>query len=431
METLVSAPFIDCPYCGEKYFGVCGIYKNRYYRRCQKCCRPFGDERSRETKLPEVKKNILYLDQFVISKMMHALNSASSKHEHLEKEKGKQFWIDVFSKIHKICNLQLITCPHSNFHIEESLLTVFDSKEEYEDLSNMYRLLGGGISFKDSKYIQALQIHDSFEKFLDGNNEVGDFYPALILNEDPHKWNDHLFVDVDMYENNLEFAKNVANEIRIRRKNLHSELLRVTDLWRSQNNRKFNDWVEEETNTNKYTILNSFDLKITIEILLRKKGIVASNDMTQKFEEFTDSNYFKNIPYIYISSRMYAAQAQQIAKNHQSKQLPDEGFFDDVELISCFIPYCKAIFIDNRSHTLLVESKLCTPLQQESVSIYGSKVFSTNNIDSFQEYLLTLENNMSEKHFQTIKELYGDDWGKPYVSLYDSKNNIDKKLEVD
>ena len=95
------------------------------------------------------------------------------------------------------------------------------------------------------------------------------------------------------------------------------------------------------------------------------------------------------------------------------KKLRSKGIMNDVQFISYLLPYCDAMFIDNECRGLLKSFPIKDRIQ------YGTKVFSQNNKDEFIEYLNEIGNQMSEEHFKKVKEVYGDDWLKPYTSLYE------------
>jgi Zn ribbon nucleic-acid-binding protein len=57
----VSTPFEICPACGDQTFGRLWVQRHSYVRKCENC-----GHRAR-IELPELRKTIVYLDQFAIS----------------------------------------------------------------------------------------------------------------------------------------------------------------------------------------------------------------------------------------------------------------------------------------------------------------------------------------------------------------------------
>jgi transcription elongation factor Elf1 len=148
----ISPPFIKCPKCNKlNSFGVLMISGHHYTRRCRECW-------FTETyKLPEMKKKIVYLDQFVISNMMKAINQKLGK-----VKKVDPFWLKLFEKLDRLVKLQIIICPDSTFHRNESLLSY------YQALKRMYEHLSGGATFYDPSTIRRFQIAEYFKQFIAG-----------------------------------------------------------------------------------------------------------------------------------------------------------------------------------------------------------------------------------------------------------------------
>jgi hypothetical protein len=103
----VQDPFRTCPKCGrERTFGLLAIYARHYVRRCIDCS---FDQR---LALTEIKKRIIYLDQFVISNMMKELEPANTN--------AHSFYRPLFEKLDRLSKLQLIVCPDSPIQDYES-----------------------------------------------------------------------------------------------------------------------------------------------------------------------------------------------------------------------------------------------------------------------------------------------------------------------
>src|SRR5258708_3053049 len=107
----ISPPYFPCPKCNKESFGVLSIGRNVYTRRCKECWF------SNHFHLPELHKKIIYLDQFVISEMMKAIHEKLGKTGRVD-----PFWLRLFEKLGRLSHLQLIICPDSHYHQQESLL---------------------------------------------------------------------------------------------------------------------------------------------------------------------------------------------------------------------------------------------------------------------------------------------------------------------
>ena len=84
-------------------------------------------------------KKVIYLDQFAISEMVKAIDTRSKSHARV-----KQVWRQVFEALERVCKQQLVACPWSPIHRDESLVS-----EMYEPLRRMYEHLGNGVQIGD------------------------------------------------------------------------------------------------------------------------------------------------------------------------------------------------------------------------------------------------------------------------------------------
>ena len=151
----ISPPYIKCPKCGKDSFGILTICNNHYCRRCIECFYPRGTEPEASYPLPKLNKKIIYLDQFAISEMMKVLNPESKAHQ---KGTVNKVWLDVFEKTHRLCKMQLIICPDSNYHHDESIVSPF-----FNELRRIYELFSHGITFYDNFSIQNRQLFSHAE----------------------------------------------------------------------------------------------------------------------------------------------------------------------------------------------------------------------------------------------------------------------------
>ena len=81
-------------------------------------------------------------------------------------------------------------------------------------------------------------------------------------------------------------------------------------------------------------------------------------------------------------------------------------------MLSAYLPYCDAMFVDKEMHGLLDEPPLKTALN------YGTKVFSPRSKQDFLDFLDQIENSAPAEHMAKVREVYGDGWEKPYVEVF-------------
>lgn len=425
-KALIQPPFIPCPRCGAEAFGVLFIQGHHFFRRCAECWH------HESYRLPPVSKRVVYLDQFAISNMMKALNPDNRVHQ--KGGTSNAFWLPLFEKLDQCCKLQLIVCPESAAHNKESRVSPY-----YEALKRMYELLSRSVSFRDSDWIQGLQVNEHLKHWLVGN---GEYEPELRISSVVHGeidvWTERYTVSVD-----IPWKEEWIADLRRQRDELSEEITKIFSRWRGEPGRRFNDWFEEEvlafgqnhlkgfgTQLKKYADIqvgervltmndlvpaSSVKLVMMVRHALINTGTSNENDWPKKTIEYLTSSSLKSIPFLKISSMIWAAIARKAASG--MKRPPSRGMSNDVETISTLLPYCDAMFIDDECRGYLNEEPLRSELS------YGTKLFSQNNKDEFIDYLEGTKASITDEQLNYVRGVYGDDWLKPYTSLYRTTAN--------
>jgi len=151
----IEKPYVQCPKCKKKdSFGTLMINETCFTKRCRECWY------SQTYKLPPLDKKVIYLDQFVISNMMKSINDKIGK-----KQKVEKVYLKLFEKLDRLVKLQIIVCPDSSFHRDESLLSF------YSAIKRMYEQLSHGVSFYDTSTIRRFQICEDFKHYLEDENK--------------------------------------------------------------------------------------------------------------------------------------------------------------------------------------------------------------------------------------------------------------------
>jgi hypothetical protein len=110
---------------------------------------------------------------------------------------------------------------------------------------------------------------------------------------------------------------------------------------------------------------------------------------------------------------MFAAMAMRAAQGQ--KEPPDEGTTTDVETVAHLVPYCDAMFMDNRCRSLLLD------VPKDLRPPETPKVFSLNIKAQFLDYLRSIRNGITAEHVAAIREVYGDDHLKGVPSAQDKR----------
>lgn len=105
------------------------------------------------------------------------------------------------------------------------------------------------------------------------------------------------------------------------------------------------------------------------------------------------------LPFLQISSALYASLAKKAASQ---EKLPTQGFFSDVDVMSCLIPYCDAMFLDRECAAYWKEIQ-SSPARRMG---YETRIFSMATKDEFLSYLDDQEYAVPEEQRRYATELY-------------------------
>lgn len=404
-KDFIMPPFDECPKCKQQSYGILSIENNSFTRRCRECWH------TQNYTLPSLRKKIIYLDQCAISEMMKALNPNSKANQIGAID---SFWITLFEKLDSLIKLQLIVCPNSFTHIEESCLSsdpLFN-----EDLQKMYELLSNGISFHDSWRIKRSQIRSHLTGWLNEQPHTFTFDAKSITSGNLHGWK-HSFFLLPRYL----FSQEVIDDQRDKRNLLFEDIKEVFARWKSEKDKTFDDWFKEEVK-GFGNVIWKFGISNIIhpaQIVLKdirkviKKHGFSNGELMNKDKEYLESPCLENIPFLNISSMMWAAIARKAANGQ--KNPPSKGMNSDITTISTLLPYCDAMFIDNECRALLSEN----PVKDRLKNFGETRLFSSNKKirNEFIEYLDNIKKEASLDHLELVKRLYGDDI-KPFTTLY-------------
>ncbi len=355
--------------------------------------------------------------------MMKALNPKTKANQD---GRVDPFWKQLFEKLDTLCKYQLIICPDSDFHKHESLLSPF-----YSALYKMYEQLSHGISFYDHETIHRFQIMRQLRVWLKDEDKL-ELSLKNVVHGDLHGWQERYRLTMG----NASWPE-LINELRENKDKIDEYMAPIFQRWRSENDKNFHYWFDEERKANAGVLLElyhkqlaefaavSFGLKpislnalmpdmatttfFGIKEILKEKG-VPEDQLNAKLEDFLKSKEFEAAPYIQISALLYAAMARKAASGR--KKPPGKGFKNDVDIVSTILPYCDAMFIDNEIRTFLSEGPVCDIIEHKT------RIFSFSNREEFIGYLDDIKNAAPKEHFEKVKEVYGEDWGKPFLGMY-------------
>lgn len=193
----------DCPRCGRRgsliHLMNTGLY---LFFRCSGC-------RFEVTRpLPEVTKKIIYLDQFVLSNIVKAKDSRREQ---------------LHARLAELDAKQLIVCPYSQVHREESLL---DARWR-DSLKALYRTIGG-VSFRSPEEIEMAQLLKAIRSWL---GLSGPFVREIdwqdAFESNPHQWTP----DMNVYAT-FPTNEEAVSRLRESKSATHRKMHSLCDYWR-------------------------------------------------------------------------------------------------------------------------------------------------------------------------------------------------------
>jgi hypothetical protein len=419
-RVFITSPFTTCPYCGEEEYGLLMVVRHGYVKRCRACMK---DERFR---LPKLEKKVLYLDQFAISMLMKVLHPEHRQRVERRGAEEERYWRELFDRLERLIKLQVLICPRSDAHCEESLLG-----SQHEELRRIYEHLSGDVRFEEPGLVKDGQILRAFEAWL-GQRNRGPVPRRHVLSGNIDGWTDKLQIEARLGDDR-EFVE----EFRRARSERHQGLSRAVEVWRAGERLGFETYFQQEVAAYGEGVLRTYGLRLQefaqviegrrapdedflfpprAQILimqmkekLREQGVEYEEEGS-KLREFFASEAMAEVPFLRIAAGMFAAYAVK-ASLHQAPAA-DQGMVTDINFVSSYLPYCDALFIDNGAAQLLAEADAELGLGHEA------KVFSTRTRGELLEWLAELDEAVTEAHLKLVEQVYGPDWLRPYREIF-------------
>jgi len=113
----------------------------------------------------------------------------------------------------------------------------------------------------------------------------------------------------------------------------------------------------------------------------------------KKISQFFGSDHFQEIPYLWLSARVYAV-LKDMVKNgaYQNREEAKNRLNQDIKHVATYAPYCDAFFMDKVMAHIVADPRINLEAR------FGVKVFSVHNWEDFLRWLSDLETGMSQEH---------------------------------
>ncbi|HWF39557.1 MAG TPA: hypothetical protein VG322_13615 [Candidatus Acidoferrales bacterium] len=420
----IMSPFLRCPKCGAEEYGVLDVGGTRCQRRCRACWY------TATVHLPELKKRIVYIDQFAYSNILKMLCPDVQGHEGAASD---PFWKELFETLSVVRHLQLVAFPDSREHHDETLASPFG-----ELLKSTYEYFSCGESFERAEGIKIRQIGHAANCWLNNEPLIFDLNPERISSGRLHDWDGRMYITVN------GVLPGTVQGLRASRNRTHAALQDVFAQWQIDK-KSFKEVYAAEKSSHRQALIRgyfnqlnrraqmaqriasgqmpTFDSETLNEMMpsweenqmfsLQQHFVIHAQDKKKGLERlgaFLRSDAIDNTPFNLLGAAMFASLSRKAAGGQ--KRIPSQGMANDVEVISALLPYCDAMFVDNECKELL------RAIPKEYKLPFGCQVFSYNTRREFIRYLTDIRDSVSPKHLKLLEQVYGPDPLKPPTSIH-------------
>jgi hypothetical protein len=288
---------------------------------------------------------IIYLDQCAISSIAKAKD---------------ELWLQLYEKLRGALERQLIVCPSSQLHDEESLL----SADWRNQLQAVYRELAGPYRFGSLAEIELAQWRKAICIYL-GGAEPSDRLPvSRLCDEDcPGPAADPGQVRKD-------------KEARHRRMQRVLEPARSFQAARAAESRRYIDQISQDCAAGTARAVRLVE-GLEGEVIRIRPDEPSPLSVVNGFLR---SEHAAAVPFLDIWSRLWATIAQHVHSQVVPRRLKPSDIYD-VQALAYFGPYCDAMFVDNEFRKLALQRNV------DVAGRYGVRLFSKNSREAFKAYL--------------------------------------------
>lgn len=388
---LVTRVLGDCPGCKQTAcFGNVDIYGDHVLRGCKFC------KHAARIYLPEVRKAVLYLDQFFFSGAFRG---------------GDQRFVNAARRVRDLADKQLLVSPFSSIHEDET--------HQWARRDELYEFIKGasrGHEFKPAYDIEQEQILNGFQAFLAAQPPAYACDRSEALEREVDQWDSYFRIDVGRYMGDIDL-------IRTLKRQSIADLVDVFPEWRTSTN-TFDEDVALELHAaakmylDAYinyvmrigrgdygALINSPIISMIVQHMLHfLPKDMGPDEQLRRVGEFLRSNHFAALPYQDLEARSFATLKAQVKAgaytNRETALQRLSGFFYDVKHIATYAPYCQAFVMDQPMAALMAHPTVALERR------YGVLVFSLNNWDDFIRWLDGLEAAMTNEHRVGLNTAY-------------------------
>lgn len=305
----------------------------------------------------------------------------------------------------------------------------------------MYEQLSHGVSFDSKDQIEQRQTHVALQAWLQGQAPTHDFNPEQVTSGGLNEWQDRLIITVSG-----GYPPDMAETIRSARDQTHEALAEWFERCRQSPEKDFDHWLNVERQGCADGLIAAYRAwaERQLEVGLGKRAFTMENllpsppvnhfigiretlkargftgdELGKQIHAFLNSDHFMDTPVNLIATRLFASIAHRAANGQ--KRPPNRGMANDIGIVSSLLPYCDAMFIDNECRAMLenVPKKHAIP--------YATEIFSLRDGEALLEYLKRIEDHADKQILAEVREVYGDDWPTPFLTMYEVEREMEAK----
>lgn len=388
---LVQRIIGDCPGCGGfKKFGNVFVRCDHVVRGCLRC------KYSEQLPLPTLRKKILYLDQCFFS--------------HAFRAKEKRF-SEAAERLREVTALQLMVAPYSSIHEDETN----QWRGHEEQLMKFIRAISFGHKFEADYNVERQQLCRAFESFLSSGSSAFQLHEHDAMDGEIHHWDEYMYITIPGYHGDVD-------RIRTARQESVEALVEAFAHWRATP-RTFEQQVslEMEEQARQYlrahvehsarlavgdmdALINSPLISSYVDWLLECLPDVPYQDALRMLGNFFRSEHYNQIPYLWISTRIYACVKDEVQKgaytNREEAIEKFRGLYGDIKHVATYAPYCDALFMERKMTAYLSDPRI--NLEDR----YGVRLFSSETMDEFIAWLDQVMDEMTEGHREALTVIF-------------------------
>jgi hypothetical protein len=202
---LVTKVLGDCPGCGAKdRFGNVSVHEH-VLRGCKQC------QYQSMVWLPEIRKKVIYLDQFFFSGALRG--------------KDSRFKVAA-ERVKRMSRLQLLVAPYSSVHEDETHQWRGYEGMTKDQLMEFIKATSHGAEFEKDYNVERTQVLKAWEAFLKGRSPEYIFEDRDAIQGTLDEWDDYFRIDVGGYMRDIELKRQL-------KEGAVDELVKVLDQWQA------------------------------------------------------------------------------------------------------------------------------------------------------------------------------------------------------